>query len=64
MVSVYDFGKGRFVLNTLRIRENLASHPAAERLLRNMLRYASKGSDRPVAKLPPNFDQELKSRGL
>jgi hypothetical protein len=41
MVSVYRLGEGRFVLNTLRIREQLGRHPAAERLLRNMLRYAA-----------------------
>ena len=41
MVSVYRIGEGRIVLNTLRIRENLDHHPAAERLLRNMLRYAA-----------------------
>ena len=40
LLSVYDLGAGRFILNTLRIRENLDSHPAAERLLRNMIRYA------------------------
>ena len=28
MLAVYDFGAGRFVLNTLRIREHLATHPA------------------------------------
>lgn len=39
MVSVHNLGAGRFVLNTLRIRENLAGNPAAERLLRNMLRF-------------------------
>lgn len=41
MVAVYHFGAGRLVLNTLRIRDNLGQHPAAERLLRNMLRYAA-----------------------
>jgi hypothetical protein len=41
MVSVYRLGEGRLVLNTLRIRENLDGNPAAERLLRNMLRYAA-----------------------
>jgi len=41
MVAVYTLGKGRFVLSTLRIRENLGRHPAADRLLRNMLRYAA-----------------------
>ena len=42
MVSVYPFGAGRFILNTLLIRENLGSHPAAERLLRNLLRSAAR----------------------
>jgi hypothetical protein len=41
MVSVYKLGEGRMVLNTLRIRENLDGNPAAERILRNMLRYAA-----------------------
>ncbi|MCP4641087.1 MAG: glycoside hydrolase family 2 [bacterium] len=41
LVSVHDSGAGRLVLNTLLIRENLGTHPAAERLLRNMLRYAA-----------------------
>jgi hypothetical protein len=38
MVAVYRLDAGRFVLNTLRIRENLDRHPAADRLLLNMLR--------------------------
>lgn len=41
LVAVYPLGAGRFILNTLRARENLGSHPAAERLLRNMLHYAA-----------------------
>jgi hypothetical protein len=40
LVGVWPLGKGRVVLNTLYIRENLGTHPAAERLLRNMLNYA------------------------
>ena len=56
MVAVYNLGEGRFVLNTLRIRENLGSHPAAERLLRNMLRYAARDLEKPVAELPPDQD--------
>ncbi|MBN2210937.1 MAG: hypothetical protein JW709_06035 [Sedimentisphaerales bacterium] len=42
ILSVYNLGEGRLILNSLRIRENLGIHPAAERLLRNMLRYAEK----------------------
>ena len=39
-VGVYRLGAGCFVLNTLRVRENLGPNPVAERLLRNLLRYA------------------------
>jgi hypothetical protein len=49
LVAVYRLGEGRFLLNTLRIRENLASHPAAERLLRNMLRWAANDAAKPTA---------------
>jgi len=40
MLAVYESDAGRFILNTLLIRENLGSNPAAERLLRNLLNYA------------------------
>jgi hypothetical protein len=40
MLSGHRLGEGRFILNTLLIRENLGSHPVAERLLRNLLNYA------------------------
>jgi hypothetical protein len=63
MMSVYRFGAGRFILNTLLIRDNLGSHPAAERLLRNLLRYAARELDRPVAAQPADFEAQLKSFG-
>ena len=40
-ISVHRLGTGRFILNNLHIRENLRKLPAAERLLRNLLRYAA-----------------------
>jgi hypothetical protein len=64
MVSVHDWGAGRLVLNTLRIRENLSGNPAAERLLRNMLRYAARDIAKPVVSLPANFDRQLEAMGL
>ncbi len=64
MVSVYNLGAGRMVLNTLRIHQNLSGNPAAERLLRNMLRYAARDADKPTASLPADFDQQLKAMGL
>jgi len=63
MVAVYNLGSGRFILNTLRICENLGSNPVAERLLRNMLNYAARDANRPLADLPADFDGQLRSYG-
>jgi len=62
-VTVYDLGAGRFLLNTLRIREFLGANPAAERLLRNMLRWAARDLGKPPAALPSDFDRQLKAMG-
>ncbi len=62
-VAVYDLAAGRFILNALRIRENLVTNPAAERLLRNMLRYAARELGKPPAALPSDIDQQLKAMG-
>jgi hypothetical protein len=56
MLSVHQLGAGRFVLNTLRIREHLGADPAADRLLVNLLRYAARGQQSPLAELPPDID--------
>ena len=63
MVSVNSFGAGNFILNTLLIRDNLGTHPAAERLLRNMLRFAAHDLNKPVEKLPADFESKLKAIG-
>jgi len=63
LVAAYNLGAGRFILNTLRIRENLGAHPAAERLLRNLLRYAARDAAQPPADLPKDFDAQLKAMG-
>jgi len=63
MLSVYPFGSGNFILNTLLIRKNLDTHPAAERLLRNLLRYAAQDQNKPLEKLPVGFDAKLKAIG-
>ena len=46
LVGAYRLGQGWFVLNTLRILENLDRNPAADRLLLNMIRYATSLEDR------------------
>jgi hypothetical protein len=63
LVSVYNLGAGRFFLNTLRIRENLGKHPASERLLLNMLRYAAQDVNKPLADVPPDFNAQLSAMG-
>jgi len=63
MVSVYPFGSGTFILNNLLIRNNLGTHPAAERLFSNLLNYASRDQGKPIEKLPVVFDTKLKAIG-
>jgi hypothetical protein len=63
MVAVCKLGAGEFILNTLRIRENLGKVPQAERLLRNMLRYAARDIAQPPADLPADLDEQLKAMG-
>jgi hypothetical protein len=63
LVAVHRLGAGRFVLSTLRVRENLGASPVAERLLRNMLNDAARDAAKPLADLPPDFEDTLKALG-
>jgi hypothetical protein len=62
LLSVHNLS-GRFILNTLRIRENLGTHPAAERLLRNLLRFAARDAGKPLADPPADLDAQIKALG-
>lgn len=62
-VAVHKFGAGEFILNSLLIRDNLGKVPQAERLLRNMLRFAGRHLAEPPAPLPADFDAQLKAVG-
>ncbi len=64
MVAVYPFGDGRFIVNTLRIRDNLGKHPVAERLLGNMLRYAACDADKPLSPESVDLNSLLQAVGL
>jgi hypothetical protein len=61
--AAYNFGAGRFLFNTLKIRENLGTDPVAELLLRNLLNYSARDLDKPPADLPADFQQQLKAIG-
>lgn len=63
LTSVYRAGAGMYILNTLRVRETLGSHPVAERLLRNMLNYTAHDVAKPLADLPADFEAQLKTLG-
>jgi len=63
LVAVYRLGAGEFILNSLLIREHLGEVPQAERLLRNMLRFAARNIEEPLASLPADFDAHLKEIG-
>ncbi len=63
MLSVYHLGAGRFLLNSLRVRQALGRDPTAERLLRNMLRYAAKDAGMPAAQNTPNLEELFKTIG-
>ncbi|MCJ7736846.1 MAG: hypothetical protein MUQ10_05955, partial [Anaerolineae bacterium] len=40
LMAAYRYGQGRFFLSTPYILENVDVHPAADRLLLNLIRYA------------------------
>ena len=63
IVAQYRLGAGQFLLNTLLICENLGRNPVAERLLRNMLRYAAADIEKPTEPLPEDFAATLKELG-
>lgn len=59
MMGAYRFGAGRFVVNTLGILPNVDAHPAADRLLLNLVRYAQSETDKPLGRLPDDFEKRL-----
>jgi hypothetical protein len=63
LLGTYYFGKGRFVINTFPLLEYAGNHPAADRLLLNLVQYAASFVGQPLAALPMDFDYTLKSIG-
>jgi hypothetical protein len=63
MLSVYKLGAGKFILNSLRVRQALGQDPTAEYLLRNMLNYAAQDADKPATPLPNDFEEQLQAIG-
>ena len=56
-LGIWDFGSGKFIVNTLRIVENLGSDPAADRLFSNMLSFGSEDLVNPMTDIPVDFEK-------
>lgn len=63
LLGWYRFGEGRFILNTFPLLENLGKHPAAGRLLSNLIAYGGTLVEKPLAQVPAGFDHQLKAIG-
>ncbi len=63
LLGSYRLGAGRFWVNTFPVLENLDAHPAADRIILNLIDYASRFVKTPIAALPSNFDEQLKAIG-
>lgn len=64
MLAVYRFAAGRIILNTFNILQNVDQHPAADRLLMNLVRYAAQNAMDSLSPLPADFDTTLKELGF
>jgi hypothetical protein len=63
LMTVHDLAEGRFLLNAFLIRQSLGT-PVADRLLRNMLRWApARDMNKPIADLPADLETQLKTMG-
>ena len=62
-LAVHKLGEGRFVLNTMWLRERIDASPRADRVVLNMIKYAGQDISKPLAPLPPDFDKTLLAFG-
>jgi hypothetical protein len=63
MVAEYTLGSGRFLINTFNVLSNLDVHPAADRMLINMIAHGQSQASGALTPLPKNFPALLKSIG-
>jgi hypothetical protein len=63
LLGLYNFGSGRFVVNSFPILENLGKHPVADRLLLNMVKYAASFPSGPAARPPAELRSILEQIG-
>lgn len=59
LLGSYKFGAGQFFVNTFPLLEHIDAHPAADRLLLNLIKYAAASVQGPAVTLPADFDARL-----
>lgn len=64
LTASYKLGHGKFIINTLNILENVGSHPAADRLLLNMITYAANEAAETLCPLSHEFGSLLNKIGF
>ncbi len=60
---MYRFGEGTIIVSTLRLLETLGRHPAADRMVLNLLTYASGVSKDPLTPLSTDLAAQLDAVG-
>lgn len=63
MLGAYPFGSGKILLNTFNLLDHVDRHPAADRLLLNLMAYAATTTQEPPAPLPADFETTLRELG-
>lgn len=63
MLGAYNFGAGKIIVNTFNILDNIDRHPAADRMLLNMIEYALPSVELPSVALPADFSSTLTTIG-
>jgi hypothetical protein len=63
LLGSYPFGAGQFLINTFPILDYIDSHPVADRMLINAIRFAAKSLKGPLQALPSDFDAHLRTIG-
>ena len=63
LLGSYRFGAGKFIVNSFGILENIDKHPAADRLLLNLIQFGNTSSSEAPAPLPSDFQRMLKAIG-
>ncbi len=64
MLGAYTFGAGKVVVNTFNILDNIDKHPAADKMLVNMIEYGIETAKLPATALPDGFGATLKEIGF